>query len=118
MQNTVIYYRVKLVDIDGKFDYSNIVHLGRTKATSEIAAYPSPFNNYLNITYQCNESSNVTIEVRDVCGRLCLLQNETIEQTQATIQLADIDKLKSGLYIISVLNNDTNEKDLFKVVKE
>lgn len=44
------FYRLKMVDIDGRFEYSNIIKVGSGAPVITLSAYPSPVSDYLTIT--------------------------------------------------------------------
>jgi hypothetical protein len=62
-------YRLKQIDNDGKYEYSNIVEINLSP--NEFALYqnyPNPFNPVTKINYTLPQSSDVTIKVFDILG--------------------------------------------------
>ena len=45
----VVYYRLKLIDIDGRFTYSNVIALGVDNKTN-IVFYPNPVESTATLT--------------------------------------------------------------------
>ena len=66
------YYRLKQVDFDGAFEYSDIrvVRFDGRAEMLEIAAYPNPFNQ--EVTIHANTNEPYCIEVTDINGLLLL----------------------------------------------
>ena len=87
------YYRLKMIDIDGQFDYSPIVYLPES-ILSKITIYPNPFQDQLWIDGA--QPSDTEIKVFDADGVLRLRQPYT---PTSGLQL---DQLPAGLYIIEV----------------
>ncbi len=55
-----IYYRLKMVDIDGKFEYSKIIALKLDCSKSSTFVYPNPVTDILNVNIT-NSQNNLTI---------------------------------------------------------
>ena len=62
MQNAVIYYRVKLVDIDGKFKYSNVVAL-RLSQKPGVTVWPNPFHSSITISITTERETVIDINM-------------------------------------------------------
>ncbi|KAF0217542.1 MAG: hypothetical protein FD178_586, partial [Ignavibacteria bacterium] len=65
-----VEYRLKQMDFDGKYEYSNVVEVKIDAPAQFILAqnYPNPFNPSTTINYQLSTSSHVTLKVYDVLG--------------------------------------------------
>jgi hypothetical protein len=99
------YFRLKQVDLDGKFSYSKIKSVRPAKQVnsveSNVIIYPNPVRDVLNITNI--ESSNYTAKIVDMSGRV--IKSFVMRNGQNQI---DVASLKSGIYLISM--NDMNGK--------
>lgn len=64
------YYRLKLIDRDGKFDYSEIilVDMRNSKVFSLLQCCPNPFNNLTKIQYGVPKPGKVTLTIFDLKG--------------------------------------------------
>jgi hypothetical protein len=99
------YFRLKQVDLDGKFSYSQIKNLRSAKQVnsveSNVVIYPNPVRDVMHITNL--ESSNYTARIIDMSGRV--IKSFAMRNGQNQI---DVASLKSGIYFISM--NDMNGK--------
>lgn len=99
------YYRLKQVDFDGRFEYSNIIFIQNEMNNTPVTIYPNPAQDVLFI----EGASKMTFY--DIHGRPVLQQ--TTEEAKASI---DISNLEVGVYIIEI-SNDVNEKVIKRFIK-
>jgi hypothetical protein len=73
-----LYYRLKQIDFDGNFEYSNIIEVEIAPLVFSLSQnYPNPFNPSTKINYSIPQSSNVVIKVFDILGNeVATLVNE------------------------------------------
>ncbi len=63
------HYRLKQVDTDGQFEYSDVIKVEIVPAKFELYQnYPNPFNPLTKIQYQATIYSYITLKVYDVLG--------------------------------------------------
>jgi hypothetical protein len=94
-----LYYRLKQIDFDGSFEYSDIVELEITPSVFSLSQnYPNPFNPVTKIKYSIPQSSNVVVKVFDVLGdEVTTLVNE--QKQAGTYELAwNGENVPSGVY--------------------
>jgi hypothetical protein len=111
MSNTV-YYRVKNVDIDGKFKYSGVVKV-TNKLASTLKLFPLPAQNTVTLQHsKLGEGSNMFITTVD--GRTVKQFNSAVGSFQTKL---DLTGLNPGMYIIRL--NDGNESiQSIKLIKQ
>jgi hypothetical protein len=94
------YYRLKQVDFDGSFEYSNQVEVEviAPSVYSLEQNYPNPFNPSTNINFNIAEAGMVKLSVYNLLGQeVVLLVNEFKEAGMHSIVL-DASSLTSGVY--------------------
>jgi hypothetical protein len=103
-----LYYRLKQVDFDGSFSYSNIVNLAYDVPAEFVLSqnYPNPFNPSTRINYFVPAESPVSIKVFDFLGReVTTLVNET-KTTGSYNIVFDASALPSGTYFCTMIAGD------------
>lgn len=100
----VNFYRLKMVDLDGTFQYSNIVQLNNDGSglTPEINIYPNPANRVLNLLLPENVEIDA-VSVVNADGRL-VLKRESVGASSLSL---DISLLPAGTYFVRVNSGST-----------
>jgi hypothetical protein len=104
----VYYYRVKQVDLDGKYAYSNTVSI-RNNEDIDVNIYPSPAIQKTTASVQLPVESDIRIDVFDANARFIsnLLETSRFDKGYHQIDL-DISRLQSGVYNINIMINQTS----------
>jgi hypothetical protein len=115
IESGVYFYRLKQLDYDGQFAYSNVVEVDVTKPLNFNLSqnYPNPFNPVTNIKYSIPSVSKVTLKVYDVLGNeVSTLVNEVKNAGSYDVQF-DASSLSSGIYFYTIqADNFTSTKKL------
>jgi energy-converting hydrogenase Eha subunit A len=97
-------YRLKQIDFNGAFEYSNVVNLGFTLPL-EFALeqnYPNPFNPTTNIVFAVPVKSNVTLDVYNLIGqKIITLAEGEVEAGKHSAQL-NASTMSSGIYLFKL----------------
>ena len=98
----VNYYRLKQVDFDGKFVYSNII-TAETSSNPNFQLYPNPAANVVKIKYEGPFIHDIPFTISNVQGYI--LKSGTIRQIEEAAEL-HVGELAKGMYIISFRTGD------------
>ena len=112
----IIYYRIKMIDKDGSFEYSKIVTVQLDKkATDVVSVFPNPFVNTLYAKITTANPAKATIQVRDAAGRLVATRTQQVAQGSSLIEINNISNLAKGMYLVGIEINGTSH--VYKVTK-
>ena len=111
---TLVYYRLKMIDADGKFKNSNIVAVKLNKNFLNAIVYPNPTVGELNIKLFEPLFTNSTLQIVDVTGRIIKQQN--VSANNVTLQI-NVKNLSAGRYFIKIANNKQVINQSFVVIK-
>lgn len=116
VQSPVIYYRLRSVDIDGKFEYSEVRIIRISKQvdnTITITAYPNPATNQVNVTIPNNwQNKKVVFEIFNANGQVSKRsENNSGSQTETI----SVGNLASGFYVVRVsCDGETAQQKIIK----
>jgi hypothetical protein len=101
VQNEVIYYRVKLVDLDGKITYSNTVTIRLSKKPG-VTIWPNPFHSYVTVSVTTQRETVIDINVIDVNGNQIRRFSQKASKGLNQITIQNLDGLPGGMYLIEI----------------
>jgi hypothetical protein len=97
-------YRLKQIDFNGSYEFSQVVNLGSTLPLEFILEqnYPNPFNPTTNIVYAVPVKSNVTLDVYNLIGQkvVTLFEGE-VEAGKHAAQF-NATSMSSGIYLFKL----------------
>jgi hypothetical protein len=64
-----LYYRLKMVDIDGKISYSTVSVISPASSANDISVYPNPVSANTVIEYRVAQAGKVVVSVLDITGK-------------------------------------------------
>ena len=68
-QQSLIYYRLKMVDMDGNFSFSSIINF-KTEQPVRFTLYPNPATDYTQLKFNRHINEKVLIDIFDTNGSL------------------------------------------------
>lgn len=106
----VVYYRLKIVDEDTRFQYSNIETVtfsNGTLAATSFVMYPNPATEGIYIEWdQSSTGQPTSIEMFDASGKMVTIQRVAENSNKEYINFAD-NGVTSGMYSVRLLQNNT-----------
>ncbi len=114
VENTV-YYRLKQVDFDGAYEYSDIrvVRFDAVGNDMQLAAFPNPLNDELNVMLSLPSGEKYQLQVTNLQGALVHQRNHVFSSGLHTL---DLSQWNSGMYIVEVISDRGSEH--IKVMKK
>ncbi len=103
----IIYYRLRIVDQDGKFVYSRIVPVKLDQPETNVSVYPNPVDSYTILNLYSNAQSTGVIRVIDNSGRQIMTKSISVSNGNNSIMIDQLGNLPRGMYVVQVLLNNT-----------
>jgi hypothetical protein len=101
------YYRLKLVDIDGHFTYSNIAVVRKSGSIKGVRVFPNPVTENMRLEFS-NAKGNYKVSVFNQTGQEVITEKVTIASTVQYITI-NRNNLASGSYLVRVTNTENGE---------
>lgn len=101
------YYRLKQVDFNGSFDFSNVIYISKnnTDGTINLKLFPNPVENQLNILSENSLETNYNAEVVAIDGSV-VKSEKSINFANGNMVSIDFNDLAKGVYTIMVSDGD------------
>jgi hypothetical protein len=109
LTDEVVYYRLKMVDFDGKYKYSNTIMVRKEqKVLTGITINPNPVvkTNDATVRFQSAVNTIVTLRVIDMSGRMVMQQQNRVSEGVNSIPVNNLERLQPGIYIVQLQNGE------------
>ncbi|MFK7935475.1 MAG: choice-of-anchor J domain-containing protein [Saprospiraceae bacterium] len=108
------YYRLKMVELDGRFTLSDLVVVEAIQNT-KLQVVPNPSLERVQIKFNANEEDNAQLELYNLTGKLVreLEVTTVIGMNEQLLSLAD---LESGFYLLTV--HTKNRSESIRLIKK
>ncbi len=112
----IVYYRLKIVDVDGRFTYSAIVAL-KINGTliGDFNVYPNPFVNDVKVSVTSKAVTDAEVSIFSLDGRALINRKMPIQKGDNILVVKDLGNLSKGYYILEI--NTQSDKLIQKISK-
>lgn len=109
------FYRVRIVDNDGTYQYSTVVLVKAQKLTTKVTAFPNPVVGDVNVRLTAPVAGPVDIKVYTISGSLVFADRRNLTQGANTVTI-DARRLAAGNY--QVVLESSARKWISSIVKQ
>lgn len=113
---TVLYYRIRANDQDGKFAYSNVAPV-RLNSNTSIQVWPNPFVNEIRISYAASANTTMKVVVMDMSGKICASNLFEVDRGTNQLSLDGLSSLHAGIYYIQLIEKGSQNRYVYKMTK-
>ncbi len=113
----VNYYRLRIIDFDGKFKYSEIVIIRNPlNKLKDIRVVNNPFRDYIELMFTELPDAKIELTLRDLNGKLYYRRSGvSVNTNHLRLDLSSIN-LTSGSYVLELINS--SQRMSFKVIRQ
>jgi len=105
------YYRIKTIDLNGSFVYSEIATLNFSNRI-DASVYPNPASTELHVKTNSEKAVIKNIQIFDLTGKEYFIKANKGNGTEVSL---DISSLKNGVYVLQL--NTGADNQLYKFIK-
>ena len=109
------YYRVKLVNNDGTYKYSNVVRITVISRNEFVEVAPNPFTDKLILNITADVQKTATITITDFIGRQIFKKQIDLTAGTNPIEIKEAIAFARGVYILNVTT--ATQKQQIKIIK-
>ncbi len=99
-----VYYRLKMVDKDGSYEYSDVESLKLETRDSGISIAPNPAVNSVELSMKMQTDGDVNVHIYDMQGRQLCDYQWTYNDNSIVRERIDVSQLEAGLYLVEVVS--------------
>jgi hypothetical protein len=116
--SSIVYYRLKIVDIDGQYSFSKIVavKLNGSAFSDKISVFPNPFTSNIKISFAATTEEVANFRIIGFDGRVVATRKMTIQKGDNIVVMTDLGNLSRGSYILEVVTS--TDKFIQKIIKQ
>ena len=112
------FYRIKQVDLDGKFKYSIVVNVKFNIDQTVASVLTNPFVNNISIDFSAKNKQNVYVMLLDATGKTILNDKWSITSGNSRKTLDKVSNIQKGIYILKIVDEDGGSIYNGKLVKQ
>lgn len=114
----VFYYRLRMIDIDGKFTYSNVIMIRTDQSNmGGLVISPNPMINGNTATVRFESTNNKKVEFRvvDMSGKVVLRQQNLVQEGANSVAINNLGQVQAGMYILQMADGETVQSVKFTI---
>jgi subtilisin-like proprotein convertase family protein len=109
------YYRLKQIDFDQKFTFSDVKQAKLAAEVLQVEIAPNPASNFLSVSLLKEDHHYGEILITDILGKV--LKSKAFEMNDKAIITLELNDLIEGIYFLGVTLDD-DEKSIHKFIKK
>lgn len=107
----VSYYRLKQIDFDGNFTYSQIASINNDDSSMEVNLFPNPsFDGAFNLDITGSENEEILVVLYNANGQMVYSKAIITTSNQTRVAIETSGELPSGIYWVT----GTSKNELFR----
>jgi hypothetical protein len=103
------FYRLKMINRNGRFTYSEVLALNKKAQTDNIRLYPNPATEMITVVFKKNNAKGYHLKLYNATNQL--VKEASLGGNMGTVlQILRGKEIPSGLYIIKIYDKETGQE--------
>lgn len=102
---TVVFYRVKQVDLDGRFSYTNILSVKLADAQTGVVITPNPFRESVSVSFTASVAGIAEVKIINLAGQMTSSKQYAAVKGANSLLVNGLGGLQRGMYMVQVVVN-------------
>ncbi len=102
------YYRIKQVDADGRFKYSDIVKVNIEIDRIGASVLTNPFVNNITVDFLSPLGQTVNVRLADISGKVLGTERWKIAKGSSRMTYNNMSNIQRGMYILTIQDSEGN----------
>lgn len=99
----VVYYRLRIVDMDGKAVYSWTERISFAGVATDMLLYPNPFVSNAKVQVYCAREMEGLLLITNANGQQVLQRNVKLNKGVNIMVVTELNNMNAGLYVVDVI---------------
>ncbi len=112
--NSVIYYRLKQIDFDGKENFSKIISI-KIKNENKTVISPNPFSDFINVDFQSDIHKALSVKLCNIDGKEIFSKEMYVNAGKNYFRIDNLSNLPAGNYFLQLISD--GKKVVQKIIK-
>lgn len=100
------YYRIKQVDLDGKYKYSLTVYVKINVDKTNASVVTNPFINNIAVDFLSKSNQSVTLTLSDVTGKRVATERWVIPKGSSRKTFEKVGAIQKGMYVLTIMDEN------------
>lgn len=110
--NSTYYYRLKMLDQDGQFEYSPVRSAKVQGPSGELKIYPNPAKEVLFVSLFSENQEAMSVDIFNEMGSLVFSRKYQLTEGENLLQLP-LDELPTGWFVLRAASGNTVASEKF-----
>jgi hypothetical protein len=106
INSDIIYYRLRIVDKDGKFSYSKVVAVKLEQPENVLSVFPNPLNDFTTLSIYAAKPASGMVRLIDNAGKQLMFKSFNVYNGNNSVLVDQLGSLPKGIYVLQVMLNN------------